>query len=171
MDSHLRDIEHNLRAIIGPELAEITNLITSDLSEESLYRVKLPTAHTIDQPIELLSSLVARASNAYARVARYSGMASAEYKLAKGRYERKFKRERIGNNSDERDRAAMEACKEEHRQMIAAEAIKDLADSFEHSARIASESARKIFDKASAIQMAHQREERGSYREQDFNFT
>jgi hypothetical protein len=53
--------------------------------------------------------------------------------------------------------------------MVTAEAMVSLAESMENSARIASESARKLMDKIQSMQVAAYREEKGSYLESDFS--
>lgn len=164
----LREAEEALYNLLGPELTEITKFVTSQPGEENPYLIELPTAYTVDRTLEEIASLVARTANAYGRCARFAGMARAEYKIAKGRYDRKFKRARTGKNDAERDSAAMELCANEHTAMVTAEAVAELADSYEGAARIASESIRKIFDKAQAMAIAQSREEKGQYRDTDF---
>jgi len=168
MSDRLRRAEAELYDLLGPELREITKIVSEPFSPTNQYRVELPTSETIDLPIEELGSLVARTSNAFGRMARFSGMANAKYKLAKGRYERKFKMSRKGANKEEREANAMDASEEEHLEMTVAEAVKDLANSLEDAARVASESARKLFDKAKDMRIAQIREEVGEYTERDF---
>lgn len=164
----VREAEEALYDLLGPELAQITQAVSLPPSKDSPYLIELPDAYTIDLPIEELASLVARTSNAFGRVARFAGMARAEAKLAKGRYERKYKRSRSGKNEDERNANAMAVCHDEHTAMATAEAIAELADAMESGARIASESIRKIFDKAQNMIMAQNRESKGAYRDDDF---
>ena len=155
--------------LLGPELGQVMQAIADPPSRDSSYLIELPDAYTVDLPLEELSSLVARTSNAYGRVARLAGMARAEAKIAKGRYERKYKKSRSGNNEAERNRKAMELASDEHIALTNAEAIAELADAMEAAARVASESIRKIFDKAGNMVMAQQREAKGKYREADFS--
>lgn len=165
----VKQAEEALYDLLGPELSQITQAISLAPSKDSPYLIELPDAYTVDLPVEEIASLVARTSNAYGRVARFAGMARAEAKLAKGRYERKFKRTQ-GSGSNEKARVAnaMEQCHDEHVAMTTAEAIAELADSMESAARVASESIRKIFDKVQNMVMAAQREAKGSYRDDDF---
>lgn len=165
----VREAEEHLYDLLGPELAQVTEVIRQAPSKDSPYLIELPHAYTVDLPIEELASLVAKTSNAYGRVARFAGMARAEMKLAKGRYERKYKRTSgEGNNEKARVANAMAACHDEHTAMTTSEAIAELAESLESAARVASESIRKIFDKAQAMQIAQNRESKGSYRDDDF---
>jgi hypothetical protein len=53
--------------------------------------------------------------------------------------------------------------------LVTCESIVHLAESLETSARIASESARKLMDKMQAMQVAAVREEKGFFSEQDFD--
>jgi len=168
MSDRLRRAEAELYDLLGPELREITRIVSEPFSPTNQYRVELPVSKTIDLPIEELGSLVARTSNAFGRMARFAGMANAEYKIAKGRYERKSKQSRVGPNKEEREANAMSACEEEHLEMTVAEAVRDLANSLEDAARVASESARKLFDKAKDMRVAQIREEAGEYTERDF---
>lgn len=151
--------------LLGPELTEITKVVSSS----SDYLIKLPEAYDIDLTLEDLASLVARTSNAFGRLARFAGMARAEAKLARGRYERKFKRARSGKNEAERTANAMGDAVLEHTAMVTAEAIAEMADAMEGAARISSESARKIFDKATNMGIASRREQHGSYQEKDYS--
>lgn len=166
MSDRLREIEAELYRLLSPQVRDVVKII-NDPDQEN-YLVTLPDPDTVDAPLEELASLVARTSNAYGRIARFSGMAKADFKLAKGRYDRKYKRARVGRNDAERDKNAMDSCEDEHIAMTVAEAISDMADSMEHAARVASESARKMYDKASSMNFAQRREDHGSLRDRDF---
>ena len=63
----------------------------------------------------------------------------------------------------------MEAAEEEYAALVTCEAIVNLAESMESAARIASESARKLMDKAQSMQIASARESKGYYSEDDFS--
>lgn len=165
---HLAAAQEALERFLGPELAQITEAIAQRQSGDHPFLITLPDAYTIDLALEDIASLVARTANAYGRAARFAGMARAEAKLAKGRYERKYKRARRGSNQNERDAAAMEAATPEHVALATAEAVAELAEALENGARVASESIRKIFDKAQSMQIAQLRESKGTYRESDF---
>lgn len=151
----------DLTTTFGPYLSEL-----HDVLRERRYVLEIPD---IDAPIEEIFSAVARTSNAYGHMARLAGIARANAKLARGDYERKFKRAR-GNGANEAQRAAnaMEECKDEHIRMTTAEAFAEAAEGWENALRVASESARKILDKVQAMQMASNRESHGAYRESDF---
>lgn len=163
-----KKLDQVLSEILSSSVAEIPTAIAQQPGPDNPYLIDLPMANTVDLPIEELASYVARTANAYTRAARYAGMANAEYKLAKGRFDRKYKTMRTGKNDAERDRAAMEACQKEHDEMIAAEAIAELADALEHGARVASESIRKIYGAAQNMVTGQRREETGAYKDQDF---
>lgn len=62
----------------------------------------------------------------------------------------------------------MEAAETEYSALVTCEAIVNLAESLENSARIASESARKLMDKVQSMQVASVRESKGYYSESDF---
>lgn len=163
------ELEESLYNILGPELSRITDAIMVEPGSKNPFLVELPTAYTIDLPIEELASLVARTSNSLQVISRLAAMARAEVKIAKGRYERKFKASRaVGNNDKERDAYAIIACTDEHTALCSAEALAELAEGLEVGARVASESARKILDTAKNMQVAAQRETHGVYRDEDF---
>jgi hypothetical protein len=52
--------------------------------------------------------------------------------------------------------------------LVAMEAVVELAESMESSARISSESARKLMDKVQSMQVASFRQEKGHFSEADF---
>ena len=72
-------------------------------------------------------------------------------------------------NEAEREASAISAAEEEYSALITCDAVVSLAEAIETSARISSESARKIMDKIQSIQIASYREEKGSYMESDFS--
>jgi hypothetical protein len=63
----------------------------------------------------------------------------------------------------------MDAAEDEYFALVTCEAIVSLAEAMEASARIASESARKIMDKVQSMQIAAYREDKGSYLDSDFS--
>lgn len=160
----MADVDEQLSAILAPHIAEVIEIVKA-----GKLIVTLPDSNTADLPMDELSSLVARASNIYGQAARFAGMARAEVKLAKGRYERKYKRYRVGKNDAERDQAGIDKSLDEHKALSVAEAIAELAGSLEDAARVASESIRKIHTGADAQHRAYNRELKGSYKDSDFN--
>lgn len=152
----------DLTNTFGPYLEEI-----HDVLRERRYILEIPD---IDAPVEEIFSAVARTANAYGHVARLAGIARANAKLAKGDYERKYKRARggPGRNEAERSSKAMDECTNEHVRMTMAEALADAVEGWEAALRVASESARKILDKAQAMQVASSRESHGAYQDSDF---
>ena len=162
----LDEIENLLARTLGPKLQDILNLIKEDPDK---YMIQLPTADNVDWDLDELAILVAKTSNAYGRIARLSGMARAELKIAKGRFDRKYKQSREGANSEERQANAMKAAQEEHTAVTVADAAVSFLDSLENGARIASESARKIYDKVTVMYVASGREAHGAYEKKDFD--
>lgn len=157
-----------LNEFLGPQLQEII-IAYADKNNASKYFVVIPEADTVDLGFENIASLVARTSNVYGRAARFAGIARAQYKIFEGNYKRIYKANRVGKNEAEREAAAMEAAEAEYTALTTCEAIVSLAESIEASARIASESARKLMDKIQSMQVASFREEKGSYKESDFS--
>lgn len=162
------EAERQLSNLLDPHLSQVVDLFKNS-AEGNPYHVLLPDTDTVDLPMEELASLVARTSNAFSRAARFAGIARAQAKLAKGRFERVYKKTRSqGRNDTERAANAMTAAEVEHAAMVTAEAIAEIADAYESAARIASESVRKIFDKAGNVIMGQIREAHGAYKDQDF---
>lgn len=154
----------NLRDVLHSQL----NTIPSLAADEGLI-VRLPDVDTVELSVEDLASLVARTSNTYGRLSRLAGMARANAKLAKGRYDYTVKSAKVdGKNESERRAKTAELASSVHEALIEAEALVQLVEGLENAARVASESARKIFDKVEAMYKAAQREDRGHYQEGDF---
>lgn len=159
-----------LGLLLDVELAEITESIASTFGQkENPYTLELPEDYAIDLPLEVLASYVARSANRYAKAARSSGIAKAKAKLAKGRFESKYKRSKVGKNETEREQNAMDACQEEHAEWTLAESLAEVMGGIEAGARVISESSRKTFGAAENQQKANDRETKGFYREQDFS--
>lgn len=155
--------EARLYDLLGPELNDIVEAV-----KDRSFLIQIPESYDVDKALEELASLVARTANRYGQAARFSGMAAAEAKLAKGRLDRKWKRSRQGRNEGEREETAMAACLDEHTALSVAEAVAKLAEGMESAARVASESARKLHASAENQLMAERRGAHGSLREQDF---
>ena len=164
--------EEILIDILGPELDQIISLITSDPGSAGSSFIEMPTSNDVDLTVEDLMSLVARTSNNYGRIARFAGIARAHYKLAEGRYKRKYKTALGGSakNAQEREANAIAAAEKEFIEMSILEAVIELAEAQEVAARIASESSRKLLDKVQAIQIASSREEKGWHKESDYTY-
>jgi hypothetical protein len=163
-----KEAEKFLSDMLEPELKVIVEAVSSEPGSTNSYFIQIPDASSIDLHVDDLASLVARTSNIYGRAARFAGMARAECKLAEGRYKRKFKLSRKGKNEAEREEAGMEAAQEEFLALTVSEAIVELAESMEAAARIASESARKLYDKVSNMNTAYSREMKGQLQEKDW---
>ena len=160
-------ILNGLYNFLNPQLKEIVQAFSKpeDLDK---YFIEIPDVNYIDLTIHDLASLVARTSNVYGRSARFAGMARANFKLIEGKYKKVYKSSRVGKNEAEREAAAMEAAEAEYSALVTCEAIVNLAESLESSARIASESARKLMDKVQSMQIASSRESKGYYLDEDF---
>lgn len=165
---HIDKTQQLLMDFLGPQLNEIV-IAYANVENEAKYFVQIPESDVVDLGIENIASLVARSSNVYGRAARFAGIARAQYKILEGSYKRVYKANKVGKNEDEREAAAMTAAQDEYSALITCEAVVQLAESIEAAARIASESSRKLMDKIQSIQIASYREERGSYKDSDFN--
>lgn len=156
-----------LSTFLEPQLKEVIQSI-ADGESITKYYIEIPDANSIDLTMEDLASLVARSSNVYGRAARFAGIARAQYKILEGQYKRVYKANRFGKNEAEREANAIAAADSEYVALTAMEAVVELAESMESSARISSESARKLMDKMQSMQVASYRQEKGSFSESDF---
>jgi len=161
-------LQELLNNLLGPQIKEVIDAYAENESNYK-YFIEIPEADVIDLGIDFIASLVAKSSNVYGRAARFAGMARAQLKLAEGRYKKIYKSNMIGRNDAEREATAMKAAEDEYLALTTCEAIVNLAESLEASARISSESARKLMDKIQSMQVAAHREEKGSYLESDFS--
>jgi hypothetical protein len=167
-NSSLEKLRELLSDFLGPHLSEVIDAYSS-VDEKNKYFVEIPEHDTVDMGFDNIASIVARTSNVYGRAARFAGMARAQFKILQGDYNRVYKANKIGRNDAEREASAISAAETEYSAMITCESIVHLAEAIEVSARIASESARKLMDKMQSMQLAAYREERGSYSDSDFN--
>jgi hypothetical protein len=163
----INSLLENLTSFIGPQLQEVLKSI-SDEQQIRNYYIEIPDANYVDLTVADLASLVAKSSNVYGRSARFAGIARAQYKILEGQYKKVYKANRIGKNESEREAAAIQAAQDEYSAMVAMEAVLALAESMESSARIASESARKLMDKVQSMQIAAYREDKGYLNEEEF---
>jgi hypothetical protein len=164
----LEKLQELLADFLGPQLKEVVDAYGQKENFEK-YFVEIPETDIVDLGIEHIASLVARTSNVYGRAARFAGIARAQYKILDGKYRKVYKSNRVGRNDAEREASALAAAENEYSALVTCEAIVNLAESIEASARIASESARKLMDKVQSIQIASYREEKGSYLDSDFS--
>jgi len=164
----IEKLQELLSDFLNPQLKEVINAYSS-VENQSKYYVEIPEVDVVDLGIDRIASLVARTSNVYGRAARFAGIARAQFKIIEGNYKKIYKASRIGKNEAEREAAAISAAEDEYMALVTCDAIVSLAESLEASARIASESARKLMDKIQSMQVASFREEKGSYLETDFS--
>jgi hypothetical protein len=164
---NIEKLQQLLSDFLNPQIQEVINSYV-EKGKDNLYFIEIPEVDVVDLGLDKLASLVARTSNVYGRAARFAGMARANYKLIEGKYKKVYKSSRVGKNEAEREAAAMEAAEAEYSSLVTCEAIVNLAESLESSARIASESARKLMDKVQSMQIASSRESKGYYLEEDF---
>jgi len=163
----IEKLQELLSEFLNPQIQEVIDSYVKKESKNQ-YFVEIPEEDVVDLGLDKLASLVARTSNVYGRAARFAGMARANYKIIEGKYKKVYKSSRVGKNEAEREAAAMEAAETEYSALVTCEAIVNLAESLENSARIASESSRKLMDKVQSMQIASARETKGYYAESDF---
>lgn len=164
----LEKLQELLQDFLGPQLKEVIEAY-SNADNSYKYFIEIPETDIVDLGIEKIASLVARTSNVYGRAARFAGIARAQYKILEGRYKKVYKSNRVGKNEAEREATAMDAAEDEYFALVTCEAVVSLAEAMEASARIASESARKLMDKVQSMQIAAFREDKGSYLDSDFS--
>lgn len=169
--TRLSQAEIALGRLLNREMGEIIKILSMTKTEgtSNPYLISIPVSEDVDLTMEEILSLVARTSNAYSRLSRLTGMAKANAKIAKGRYDRAHKSNRRGKNEAEREKNAIEASAAEHQQLVMAEALVDLANGYENAARLASESIRKIATSVQHMNIADGRQERGSFQDRDFS--
>lgn len=163
----MQKLNELLSEFVDPQIKEVIEAYASG-DKDGDYFITIPDIDVVDLSLNQLGSLVARSSNVYGRVARFAGMARAQYKLIEGRYKKVYKANRVGKNEAEREANALEAAESEYMALVTCEAIVNLAESMESAARISSESTRKLLDKVQSMQIASAREEKGFYSESDF---
>ena len=132
---NIEKLQQLLSDFLNPQIQEVINSYV-DKGKDNLYFIEIPEADVVDLGLDKLASLVARTSNVYGRAARFAGMARANYKLIEGKYKKVYKSSRVGKNEAEREAAAMEAAESEYSALVTCEAIVNLAESLESSAKI-----------------------------------
>lgn len=164
----IEKLQELLQDFLGPQLKEVIDAY-NQLGSTNKYFVEIPEVDIVDVGIDRIASLVARTSNVYGRSARFAGMARAQFKILEGNYKKVYKANRVGKNEAEREASAISAAEEQYSALVTCDAIVSLAEAMETSARIASESARKLMDKIQSMQIASFREDKGSYMDSDFS--
>lgn len=129
---------------------------------DSLW-VRIPENADIDLSVAELSRLVIVASNTFTEATRFAGMAKAELDRAEALHKQKLKEayDNEGKNAELREAIAYRNTEEQHAALMLVRQVADLAQSAELAARVASESARKLLDKAQSIQVGESRAEHG----------
>lgn len=141
----------NVSDSLADQLALATQEVVAMLSESQSLLIKLPDPSSVDLTMQELGALVVQTSNNYAQIARISGILSASAKIERGKFQRAYKSApRIGSNDAARESGVWLSTSDLHKQSIDVEALATIADKLETAARIASESARKIYDRTLA---------------------
>lgn len=150
-----------IETYIKPQLENLVKLFMLPRDHPQSCYIQIPTSADSELSISELANFVAKTSNNYALASRLSGAAKAVEKRAEGLFKLKYKQNLAApaKNADERESKAYQAAEKEYQDYITAASLVELATSMESAARIASESARKLLDKAYGSQ---QGESRGS---------
>lgn len=140
----------DINTYIKPNLEHMIDLFILNKSDPQSCFVEIPEAKDAELSIEELRNYVARTSNNYARAARLAGAAKAVEKRAEGLYKIKYKKGLAApaKNTALREAHAIEQSEAEYKDYILAQSIVELALAMEAAARVSSESARKLLDKA-----------------------
>jgi hypothetical protein len=145
-----------MEEFLRPEVRNIVAAARGGL-DNSEYSVEIPDPTLVDLSIEDLAHTVAVTSNAYAKAARMAGLVRAQQKLSEAKYKRVYRTSKVGRNEDEREANAMSEASLEHNDLAVVEAVAEITDALERAARVASESARKIYDRVVAQATADRR--------------
>lgn len=145
-----------LESFLRPSVREIVRAAREGFETDE-YAIHMPDPTVVDMTMEELASWVVKTSNHFGQMSRLSGVIHASLKISDSRYKRAFKTAKVGKNEDERELNAMNSSSLEHGDLTIVEAAAEIVDALERSARIASESARKVFDKALAQRTAEGR--------------
>lgn len=165
----MHDTEALFSHVLGPELAELVWHIRRDPGSVKDYVVPIPEANSVDFNVEEMQSIVARASNYFARMARHHGVATSLHVVAEMEYKRKFKSALIGNNKEAREANAIEAAGDEALCLSIITAAVKITEDMKEANRIASETARKLLGSMESMYTAANREEKGVFRQSDFD--
>lgn len=144
------EILDSIENYIKPQLSNLIDLFMLPRDHPQSCYVIIPTEQDADLPLGELAHLVAQTSNNYALVTRLSGAADAVEKRAEGLFKLKYKQALAhpAKNQDEREANAYAYAAEEYKAYIEASSLAQLASSMKDAARVSSESARKLLDKA-----------------------
>jgi hypothetical protein len=159
----VKEIQAALGDMLSKELSPVIDALLETGKPDGIYRVDIPIGSYIDKSAEELADIVARTANAFWEAARFSGLVYAKQKLIENRYKIKYKKG-LGfqaKNKEEREANAIAYAEEEAIELSLVEAIAEYAQRQENAARVASESARKIFDKVQSMNVAQTRQGHG----------
>ena len=158
-DEKPNEVLDQIEKYIKPQLENLVALFMLPKDHPQSCYVQIPTSADADLTTSELAHLVAKSSNNYALASRLSGAASAVEKRAEGLFKLKYKQNLAlpAKNADEREAKAYQAAGKEYEDYITATSVVELAKSMEAAARIASESARKLLDKAYGSQQGESR--------------
>lgn len=168
--ARIQEAQKLLNELLGSRISHIIKLVTADPSSGESYvaSIRIPedvSGLSMDEAL----SLVARTSNRYSELAQLSAVVNAQQKQAEAQYKIKYKSSLKGKNLQEREANAVEAASDEMVELSIIESVVALIEPPLISARIASESARKILDKKQAEQQGQNREISGYFMDKDFN--
>lgn len=155
----LAKLSENLRAELN---ANIKRVMDSVDSGSSLW-VRMVRSSDADLSVGELAELVILTANNYMEAARFNGMIKAELSKAEGLYKNKYKEAlgKGGKNKEDREAHAVSATQEEYAAYEVIKFISEVSQASENAARISSESARKLLDKAVSVNFGEGRVNHG----------
>lgn len=153
------NILDEIEKYIKPQLNTLISLFMLPRDHPQSCYIQIPTGDDSELSVSELANYVARTSNNYSVASRLSGAAQSVEKRAEGLFKLKYKQGLAlpAKNADEREAQAYSNAEKEYQDYIEASALVELAKSMESAARIASESARKLLDKAYGSQIGDSR--------------
>jgi hypothetical protein len=158
-----------LRTLLSDHLYKLVELAQTKPGADNPYHIDIPSGNNIDLAFEDLQHLVALTANHFGMCTESAARMRALCKILEADYKLKFKTSQTGSNAQQREASGLEASKTELQALALAESCCELAEAFEARARVASESARKLFDSHKNIRIASAREDLGQVRESSYS--
>lgn len=154
-----QEILESLSQTLRPELNESLEKVVATHDSPDGFWVKIPESSAIDLSVEELGVIVTKASNTFSEATRFNGIIKAELDRAEGAYKKRF-REALANdarNAEGREAFASQEASAEWDAYQKVRYIAHISQAAADAARVASESARKLLDKAREMHMGERR--------------
>jgi hypothetical protein len=159
----LRTLEKFSETLKSELNSSIKRVLDTADNPDSLW-IKIPDDTDADLSQDELAKIVIKTANTYIAAARFNGMIKAELGKAEGLHKQRF-RTALANdakNAEGREAIATSKTEEEWASLQLIRYIAEISEAAERAARIASESARKLLDKASNVNTGEARAHHGA---------